>query len=136
MIDFGMTFTDEEVRRMTAKHGHDPRERREVRMFVWKSERLYGEMPLSEFNAAVAKAEASMPVPSARSAMIEFMTEYDEGHVVVEISYLRPETDLEVQDRVRTTLSEVREEMVLEAATEARDRAELARLKAKYEGQG
>jgi hypothetical protein len=70
-----------------------------------------------------------IPEPFRREARIDIDAEDEWGSVrgVVEIYYLRPETDQEMFDR----LKKLRQEDV---DREHRERQELAALKAKYEG--
>ena len=134
MIDFGMTFTDEEIRRMVKLNGGDPRVRRAISECITIMDTRYEsrEIKLEAFQNKLTWAVAQVPEIARASSVVRVVGGYD-GDADLALEYSFSETDYQVQNRVRELLSKVREDMSREIALEQRERRVLARLKAKYE---
>lgn len=134
MIDFGMTFTDEEIRRMAKKNGGvDSRERRTMTSSceLMSADGCPSLLPIEDFHNLL-RFEKQRLSDEAKNITIKLWPGYDQD-AILELSWEIDESDEDVRIRVRRLLSDAREGMSREAAIESQERAELARLKAKYE---
>lgn len=98
---------------------------------VWVYEQVcYGETwPLADFIVVLEDARRQIPERFRSSAGIEIESDYESCSVSIVIYYDRPETPDEIAARVTEYESYRRDSAVAE---EARERAELERLKKKY----